>query len=212
MNSGERYGGRIALTFEPSDNFSITPRIVYQKIEADGFNRQEIFNLYGNRFTTTRPQVTFDEREQYLLLREAFEDETLIADATIKIGFGGAELTSVTSYIDRSILVSRDASALTGSVSVDLGFPMPQSYCPRTCAIPPSSKPSPRNCAWRQIMTDHSNGCSAVSIRKSTASMRSACRPPAMTPLPTPRFGRGYVGSCCQWLSGRFAVQFRPAL
>ena len=123
INSGERYGGRIALTFEPSDNFSITPRIVYQKIEADGFNRQEIFNLFGNRFTTTRPQVTFDEREQYLLLREGFEDETLIADATIKVGFGGAELTSVTSYIDRSILVSRDASALTGSVSVDLGYP-----------------------------------------------------------------------------------------
>lgn len=123
VNSGERYGGRIALTFEPSDNFSITPRIVYQKIEADGFNRQEVYNLFGNRFTTTRPQVTFDEREQYLLLREGFEDETLIADATIKIGFGGAELTSVTSYIDRSILVSRDASALTGSVSVDLGYP-----------------------------------------------------------------------------------------
>ncbi len=123
VNSGERYGGRIALTFEPSDRFSITPRIVYQKIEADGFNRQEIYNLFGNRFTTTRPQVTFDEREQFLLLREAFEDETFIADATIKVGFGGAELTSVTSYIDRSILVSRDASALTGSVSVDLGFP-----------------------------------------------------------------------------------------
>lgn len=123
INSGERYGGRIALTFEPSDRFSITPRVVYQKIEADGFNRQEIYNLFGNRFTTTRPQVTFDEREQYLLLREAFEDETFIADATIKVSFGGAELTSVTSYIDRSILVSRDASALTGSVSVDLGYP-----------------------------------------------------------------------------------------
>jgi len=33
--------------------------------------------------------VTFDEREQCLLLREGFEDETLIANATIKIGFGG---------------------------------------------------------------------------------------------------------------------------
>ena len=32
------------------------------------------------------------------------------------------KLTSVTSYIDRSLLVSRDASALTGSVSVDLGY------------------------------------------------------------------------------------------
>ncbi|NJS13533.1 MAG: TonB-dependent receptor [Sphingopyxis sp.] len=123
VNSGERYGGRIALTFAPSESFSITPRVIYQKITADGFNRQEIYNLFGNRFTTTRPQVTFDEREQYLLLREGFEDETLIADATINVGFGGVELTSVSSYIDRSILVSRDASALTGSVSVDLGYP-----------------------------------------------------------------------------------------
>ncbi|KTE37531.1 MULTISPECIES: TonB-dependent receptor [unclassified Sphingopyxis] len=123
VNSGERYGGRLALTFEPSDNLSITPRVVYQKVTADGFNRQEVYNLYGNRFTTTRPQVIYDEREQYLLLREAFEDETLIADLKIDVGLGGAKLTSVTSYINRDILVSRDASALTGSVSVDLGFP-----------------------------------------------------------------------------------------
>ena len=123
VNSGERYGGRLALTFEPSDNLSITPRVVYQKITADGFNRQDIYNLYGNRFTTTRPQVTYDEREQYLLLREGFEDETLIADLNLDVGLGGAKLTSVSSYINRDILVSRDASALTGSVSVDLGFP-----------------------------------------------------------------------------------------
>lgn len=123
VNSGERYGGRLALTFEPSDNFSITPRVVYQKVIADGFNRQDIYNLYGNRFTTTRPQITYDEREQYLLLREGFEDETLIADLNLNVGLGGAKLTSVTSYINRDILVSRDASALTGSVSVDLGFP-----------------------------------------------------------------------------------------
>lgn len=123
VNSGERYGGRLALTFEPSDNLSITPRIVYQKVTADGFNRQDIYNLYGNQFTTTRPQVDYDEREQYLLLREGFEDETLIADLNLNVALGGAKLTSVTSYINRDILVSRDASALTGSVSVDLGFP-----------------------------------------------------------------------------------------
>ena len=95
VNSGERYGGRLALTFEPSDNFSITPRVVYQKVTADGFNRQDIYNLYGNRFTTTRPQVTFDEREQYLLLREGFEDETLIADLNINVGLGGANLQAL---------------------------------------------------------------------------------------------------------------------
>lgn len=123
INDGERYGGRIALTFEPSENVSITPRVVYQKISTDGFNRQEVFNLYANPFTTTRPAVTFNEREQHLLLQEGFEDETMIADATVKLGLGGVDLTSVSSYTDRDILVSRDASALTGSVSVDLGFP-----------------------------------------------------------------------------------------
>ena len=123
VNSGERYGGRIALTFAPSDSLSITPRVVYQRVNTDGFNRQEVYNLYANPYTTTRPAVTFNEREQFLQLREGFSDETLLADATIKIGFGGIDLTSVTSYINRDILVSRDASALTGSVSVDLGYP-----------------------------------------------------------------------------------------
>ncbi len=123
VNDGERYGGRIALTFEPSDSISITPRVVYQKVTSNGFNRQEDYNLFGNQFTTTRPQVIFDEREQYLLLREKFTDETMLADLTMSFGLGGVDLTSVTSYINRDILVSRDASALTGSVSVDLGYP-----------------------------------------------------------------------------------------
>lgn len=123
INGGERYGGRIALTFEPSDAISITPRIVYQKVKADGFNRQELYNLYANPYTTMRPAVTFDEREQYLLLREGFEDETVIADLKIDARLDGIAVTAVTSYTNRDILVSRDASALTGSVSVDLGFP-----------------------------------------------------------------------------------------
>ncbi|WP_340588107.1 TonB-dependent receptor [Erythrobacter alti] len=123
INGGARYGGRLSILFEPFAEVRITPRILFQKVEADGFNRQEVYNLYANPFTTTRPPVTFNEREQYLLLREAFEDETLLADLVAEIDVGGVTLTSVTSYLNRDILVSRDASALTGSVSVDLGFP-----------------------------------------------------------------------------------------
>ncbi|OYY70683.1 MAG: TonB-dependent receptor [Sphingomonas sp. 28-63-12] len=124
VNGGNRYGGRLAITWEPVSNISITPRIVYQKIETGGFNRQDSFNLFANPFTTTRPAITFAPRQQYLLLREAFRDETVIADGTIKIGLGSnIDLTSVSSYTYRDILVSRDASALTGSVSVDLGYP-----------------------------------------------------------------------------------------
>ena len=123
VNDGSRIGGRVAVTFEPNDQLSITPRVVYQEIEAGGNNRQEVFNLYANPYTTTRPAIQLGEREQYLLLDEKFTDETLIADLTASYDLGGIDLTSVTSYTDRSILVSRDASALTGSVSVDLGFP-----------------------------------------------------------------------------------------
>jgi len=123
VNDGSRSGVRAALTFEPADNISFTPRIIYQEIETDGFNRQEEFNLFANPFTTERPPVTFDEREQFLLLDEAFEDEFLLLDLTASAGFDFFDLTSVTSYTDREVLVSRDASALTGSVSVDLGFP-----------------------------------------------------------------------------------------
>jgi iron complex outermembrane recepter protein len=123
VNNGHRTGGRISLLFQPTPDISITPRIVYQQVRSNGFNRQEVYNLYANPFTTTRPAVTFDKREQFLLLDEKFADNTFLADLTASIGLGGVDLTSVTSYIDRDILVSRDASALTGSVSVDLGFP-----------------------------------------------------------------------------------------
>lgn len=123
VNSGERYGGRFSLLWQPAENLSITPRFVYQKVKTDGFNRQEVYNLYANQFTTTRPRVTFEERQQYLLLDEAFEDEVKLFDLTMSYDGDTIGVTSVTTYTDRDILVSRDASALTGSVSADLGFP-----------------------------------------------------------------------------------------
>ena len=123
VNSGERTGGRLAFTFQPTTDVTITPRVIYQKVTADGFNREEKFNLYANPFTTTVPPVAFEDNQQYLLQREKFEDKTTISDLVAKVGFRGFDLTSVTTYVKRDILVSRDASALTGSVSVDLGFP-----------------------------------------------------------------------------------------
>ncbi|MBT8098473.1 MAG: TonB-dependent receptor [Gammaproteobacteria bacterium] len=123
VNSGNRTGARVAVTFAPSDTVSITPRLIYQEIDTDGFNRQEVYNLYANPYTTTRPPVQLREREQHLLLREGFEDETLLADLLVEASFNNFDLTFVGSVLDREILVSRDASALTGSVSVDLGFP-----------------------------------------------------------------------------------------
>lgn len=123
VNGGDRTGGRIALKWQVNDALTITPRIIFQDIDMDGFNRQETFNLFANPFTTTRPPVQLGEREQFLLLEEGFEDDTFIFDVTAVYEMDGFDTTFVYSYTDREILVSRDASALTGSVSVDLGYP-----------------------------------------------------------------------------------------
>ena len=118
VNGGSRVGGRLSLLWQPMEELKITPRVVYQKIKANGFNREERYNLYFNEFTSVGSDEGPGERTQYLQLREDFRDETLIADLTASYDFGPAEVTSVTSYINRDILVSRDASALTGSVYI----------------------------------------------------------------------------------------------
>ncbi len=123
VNSGNRTGGRVALTFQPTGTLTLTPRLLYQEIESDGFNRAEAFNWLSGG-------VGLPSDTQYLLRREAFKDETLIADLTASLELDGLTVTSVTSFIDRDILVSRDASALTHSVSQDLG------YDPAVYAIP----------------------------------------------------------------------------
>src|SRR5690606_18940488 len=107
VNSGNRTGARISLAFMPTDRLTITPRIVYQEVETDGFNRQEVYNLYANPYTTTRPPVQLGEREQHLLLDEEFSDETLLGDVVVEAVFDAFALTLTGSYLERDILVSR---------------------------------------------------------------------------------------------------------
>lgn len=116
VNDGSRVGGRASLLFQPIPELKITPRIAYQEVEAGGFNREDHYILYDNQFTTGGN--TLGKREQFLLFREKFRDKTTLADLVASYDFGPAELTSVTSYVHRNILVSRDASALTGSVTL----------------------------------------------------------------------------------------------
>lgn len=125
VNDGTRYGFRAALRFEPSENLTITPRVVYQDVDIDGYNRTDIWNMLGNPFTTTEAPVTLRDRQQFTQQTEKFEDEFLMADLIIEVGFGNHTLTSISSYTDRDILVVRDATQLTGSVTFDLGIARP---------------------------------------------------------------------------------------
>lgn len=117
VNSGNREGARIALKFEPNDKLSITPRVAYQNIDMDGFNREDHYNILANPFTTTRPAIDIDEREQYTQLQEKFKDEFFLADVTVNYSTDELLFTSITSWTDRDVLVLRDATALTASIT-----------------------------------------------------------------------------------------------
>ncbi len=130
VNSGEKYGARISMLFQPSDTVSITPRIIYQQLETDGYPRIDRYNILGNPFTTTQPAVNPGERGQITQIPEGIDDELLLADLVVNVGLGGVTLTSVSSYTDRDVVVVRDASQLSGSVSISLGGPFPPAASP----------------------------------------------------------------------------------
>ncbi|MDP3853261.1 TonB-dependent receptor [Phenylobacterium sp.] len=117
VNGGTRTGIRASLLFRPTDNLTITPRILYQTIDVDGFNRVDVFNILGNQYTTTRPAVTLGDLQQFTQLTEKFTDDFLLGDLTIQYEMGDLALTSISSYSDREVLVLRDATALTGSIT-----------------------------------------------------------------------------------------------
>jgi iron complex outermembrane receptor protein len=122
VNSGSRAGGRLAFRFEVGDNVTITPRVVYQKLETDGYPRIDVYNILGNEYTTTEPQVDVGDRGQVTQITEGLTDEFTMGDLKLDFSFGeDVGLTSVTTYIDRTVNVLRDASQLTGSVTKSLG-------------------------------------------------------------------------------------------
>ena len=117
VNDGDRLGARVALLFQPNERLSVTPRLLFQQIEMNGWNRVDAYNILANPFTTTRPVVNLGEREQFTQFEEPFTDDFLLGDLNISYDFGDLTLTSITSYTDRDVLVVRDATALTASIT-----------------------------------------------------------------------------------------------
>ena len=117
VNDGFRTGLRASARIAPNPRLTITPRLVYQRVSMDGWNRIDDFNILANPFTTTRPAVTLGGRRQFTQLQEKFTDDFVLGDVNIEQNFGGLLLTSITSYTYRDILVVRDAGALTSSIT-----------------------------------------------------------------------------------------------
>ena len=120
INSGDRSGARLALLFKPNDALSITPRIVFQKLDTNGYPRVDLYNILANPYTTTQPAVTMGDLTQYRQQPDGLTDDFTLADVKLDYDFGPATLTSVTSYTHRNVQVLRDATQLTGSVTFDV--------------------------------------------------------------------------------------------
>ena len=120
INSGDRSGARLALLFKPNDALSITPRIVFQKLDTNGYPRVDIYNILANPYTTTQPAVTMGDLTQYRQQPDGLTDDFTLADVKVDYDAGPATLTSVTSYTHRNVQVLRDATQLTGSVTFDV--------------------------------------------------------------------------------------------
>jgi iron complex outermembrane receptor protein len=117
VNTGDRTGVRASVLIAPTDQLTITPRFVYQKVKMDGWNRIDIFNILANPYTTTRPKVTLGDRKLFTQIKEPFTDKFVLGDLNVRYDFGGVALTSITSYTHRDIDVIRDAGALTASIT-----------------------------------------------------------------------------------------------
>jgi iron complex outermembrane receptor protein len=124
LNGGDRYGVRAAVRLTPSSKLILTPRFYYQKIELDGWNRIDDFNILANPYTTSRPPVNLGDRQLYAQIGEPYSDEFILGDLSLSYLIGTVTLTSITSFNHRDVLVVRDAGALTSSItggSVGLG-------------------------------------------------------------------------------------------
>ena len=118
INGSMRTGLRAALRFEPSSRFHVTPRVVYQEVKADGWNRADAFNILANPYTTTRPQVTMGPEQLFNAVSEPFSDKFLLGDLNLQYNLSATtSLTSITSYTHRNIRVDRDGGALYSSVA-----------------------------------------------------------------------------------------------
>jgi iron complex outermembrane receptor protein len=118
VNSGERGGARVSFLFKPNDKLTIIPRVHYQDVEMNGWNRIDVFNILANPFTTSRPKVNLGERQLFTQIDEPFSDKFGLADVNLSYDLGGGKtLTSITSYSQRDVDVVRDATALTASIT-----------------------------------------------------------------------------------------------
>jgi iron complex outermembrane recepter protein len=94
----ERFASaRATLLVKPSDDLSVTTTLLYQRIDADGYNA---YQQQPGNLALYQP---YDQPEPYY-------DSFKLASMKLEYNFGFATLTSATSYTTRYVMQSEDAT------------------------------------------------------------------------------------------------------
>jgi iron complex outermembrane receptor protein len=118
--TGQRMGVRLSLLWQPTDAVRLTPRVVTRRSMRTASTARSVQPLL-QPFTVPRAPLRGASAVSPPPREIPRQDPPRRPDRQRRPRRD--RVTSITSYIDRDILVSRDASALTGSVSVDLWLP-----------------------------------------------------------------------------------------
>lgn len=117
VNESNRDGGRLGLLWTPDDDFSAKFTYIHQSVDGGGTPADSLETVGVDRLITVgtlQPEQTYDpsgEYEQWKYLDESYNDEVDISNLVLTYDFENVQLTSSTSYIDRTINVFSDLSS-----------------------------------------------------------------------------------------------------
>jgi iron complex outermembrane receptor protein len=114
--------GRVELLLKPIDALSISARLMYQRIDAQGYNN------YQATGTSPAPYPATPGIYQPLDTKEPYYDSFKLASLTVKYNFGFAELTSATGYWKRFVFQSTDSTEALQNINGIAGSAAPTPY------------------------------------------------------------------------------------
>ena len=101
VNTEDTYGGRIQLKFAPSESFDATLKVFRQETELGGSQSEDTFAASEPRPGNNTADATLGDYQQSRVFDEPYDDEFTIYSLELDWDVGFANITSVTSYLDR---------------------------------------------------------------------------------------------------------------
>lgn len=135
----DTYGGAASLTFKASDTVTITPRLMMQRANYNGFPLADFNSVPGNgigfpapsnQYTLPQPLVSTDfNQARFFNVPEGGSDWWDLYSLTLHWKTGLGEFVSSTAYFDRRVDETEDESEFVWAAITSAACPTPAPYC-----------------------------------------------------------------------------------